>query len=150
MNERKDESWIWFLKQLFSPMKRPQTKLVASWQPEKDQLVPCRLRGLKIKRQKKWTILWNDAEKKYLGGQKKDKANLDWNGMRKENLEWKGFLDSIYVFPRKRYASNSYFIWKQLTLDTQFWTRNYFCLSSLYATKTDCLRHCSMKRRWSR
>ena len=36
----------------FFPRKRPQTKLVASWQPEKDQLVPCRLRGLKIKRQK--------------------------------------------------------------------------------------------------
>ena len=55
-----------------------------------------------------------DVEKEYVGGQKKAKGNLDWNGMKKQNLAWKRFLDSIYVFPRKRYASNSYLTWKKI------------------------------------
>ena len=65
----------------FFPRKRPQTKLVASWQPEKDQLVPCRLRGLKNKRQK----MNNIGKRRWKGifGKADKRIRRIWNGMKK-------------------------------------------------------------------
>ena len=138
------ESWICFWNNFF-PRKRPQTKLVASWQPEKDQLVPCRLRGLKIKRQKNEQYWETTLKRNIWEGRKRIRRILIGMVWKRRIWNEKGFWTPFMCFREKDMLRIHILSENSWLLTHSFGQEIIFVFPPFMQKKTDCLRHCSMK-----